>query len=97
LKWDLYGLGYVPVKAPARAQVPVQPAKNLSSLLSQDKYTNLIKCLKKSNLLPDALQMAITKPKHETKKTLLFFSPYNTSPQEQQLWKILILLFYSVQ
>lgn len=92
LKWDLYSLGYVPVRASARAQVPVEPAKSLNSLMSQDKYTNLIKCLKEGNLLPDALQVATTEPKHY-KKTLLFFSSCYTNPQESQLWKILILLW----
>lgn len=90
-KWDLYSFGYVPVKA--RAQVSIQPAKNLNSLLSQDKHTNLIKCLKESNLLPEAFQVAITEPKHLKTKTLLFFLSYSTNPQVPQLWKILTLLW----
>lgn len=53
----------------SQTQVPLQPAKNLNSLLCQDKYTSLIKCLKEGDLLPDALHVATTEPKHEKNKT----------------------------
>lgn len=91
LKWDLYNLGYIPVKAPARHKFHYSLPKILTHFFVR---TNTPVSLSASRMVTCCQMLFMRPPQSQNirKIRLLFFSSYNTNPQESLLWKIAILL-----